>query len=116
MQVDIGASRLMIVNHYCLRHGNNYGTGRLFNWELQASNSGDEDGKWITLKKHVNDEKLPNEKFSTADWAVEETADSKVGYRFFRILSTGGNSFGGDRLYCSGIELYGELITTSHPC
>lgn len=111
MQVDIGACRLMTVNHYCLRHGNkDSSTHALRNWEFQASNTGgNADDDWVTLRCHSNDCSLTETPFSVADWVVEETQLSNVGYRYFRIFNYGVNSSADYRLFCSGIELFGSF-------
>lgn len=106
MKMDIGSHRRMRVNHYCLRHGGSGGADVLRIWELQASNTGSD---WICLKKHKYDQKLSKSSFSIADWAITETPQSSVGYRYFRIVQTGQNSGWNSILNCGGIELYGVL-------
>ena len=93
------------VNHYCLRHGWSNGGYRLRSWELQGS-EGDSAG-WVTLRKHTNDEVLANKGFATAGWAVE---GGKGSFSQFRVLMTGPNSSGYNRLACAGLELYGTLL------
>jgi hypothetical protein len=73
----------------------------LRNWQLQASNDGAE---WTTLRTHANDEALAKTAWSTASWAVE---GGKGAFAQFRVLQTGKNGFGNDRVMCTGIELYG---------
>lgn len=117
MMLDIGESRLMKVNHYCLRHGASGGDRALRNWLLQGSLSGGSlDKEWDTLKDHSNDNKLNlTIAYSTAHWPVDDS-ELNVGYRYFRILQTGKNWDFDDELVCSGIELYGQLKTKLSPC
>lgn len=122
MKVDIGQSRNMVVNHYCLRNGDNkYKSFILRNWLFQGSHTGgDKVHEWVTLKRHSADGSLMENKESgediTADWSIEETEVSVIGYRYFRILQNGLNWGGNHVLACSGIELYGVLFTEKHPC
>jgi hypothetical protein len=103
MSVDLGKGRSLVPNHYCLRHGRRNGAARLRSWRLEGSNDGE---LWETLKKHANDETLPELAYSVGDWAVARVTKA---YRHFRILMTGADSSGTNRLACAGIELYGEL-------
>jgi hypothetical protein len=93
------------VNHYCLRHGWSTGGDRLRSWELQGREGDSAD--WVALRKHTNDEALADEGFATAGWAVE---GGKGSFSQFRVLQTGPNSNGGNRLCCAGLELYGTLL------
>ncbi|GMH68188.1 hypothetical protein TrLO_g10133 [Triparma laevis f. longispina] len=68
MALALGGGVELEVSHYCLRHGNDYGGGRLRHWDLQASQDG---GTWTTLRSHSDDQALPDAAFSTAGWAVE---------------------------------------------
>ena len=64
---------------------------------------------WTTLRKHENDESLAARSWSVAHWPIDRS--SEVGYRYFRIKSTGPNAAGGNfRVACAGIELYGTLF------
>ncbi|GMH75555.1 hypothetical protein TL16_g06800 [Triparma laevis f. inornata] len=104
MALALGGGVELEVSHYCLRHGNDYGGGRLRHWDLQASQDG---GTWTTLRSHSDDQALPDAAFSTAGWAVE---GGKGAFSQFRIRQTGLNS--NDQyncLWCAGIELYGVL-------
>eukprot|EP00729_Bicosta_minor_P012102 gene12102-biopygen30066 len=105
MSVDLGAGRHLAPDYYCLRHGWNNGAYRLFHWRLEGSN---DDSTWTLLKTHANDQALPRQRYSTASWPIEATADG-ASYRYFRIFQTGKSSGGEDYLMCAGIELYGLL-------
>ena len=107
MAVDLGSTRQFSPTWYCLRNGDDVGYSALRNWVLQASQDGHD---WVSIKAHNDDDSLAERKFSEAAWAVEAQPDKA--WRHFRILQTGPSSGGshGDRaLFCSGIELYGEL-------
>ena len=101
--VDIGASRSLIIDHYCLRHGNPTGIGRLQHWQLEGSN---DNSQWAVLSVHDGDLSLPAVGFSVAAWPVPGIEEA---FRFFRVVQTGLNSQGGHYLYCAGLELYGLL-------
>jgi hypothetical protein len=82
MSVDLGIGRLLVVDHYALRHGHGDGYGLMRSWHLQGKNEG---GNWETLKVHEADQSLPKHQFGVAHWEVE----AATGYRHFRILQTG---------------------------
>eukprot|EP00729_Bicosta_minor_P012099 gene12099-biopygen30064 len=105
MSVDLGEGRHLAPDYYCLRHGFNVGAYRLLHWRLEGSN---DDSTWTLLKTHANDRALPNQKYSTASWPIEATADG-ASYRYFRIFQTGNNSYDEAGISCAGIELYGLL-------
>jgi hypothetical protein len=130
MSVDLGAGRLLAATHYVLRHGNNWGRGRLVQWRFEGSNDG---ASWTLLKAHTHSTSpFPEHAFSVAAWPVDPPpsppsaaaaaaaaaaaggaagaiAAGSYGFRHFRIIQTGMNSWGSDRLWCAGIELYGVL-------
>jgi len=110
MAVDIGATRTLQINHYCLRHGSmhdNYYVLR--HWELQGSNDG---LNWTVLRQHSNDTSMGTTAYCEGHWEVNSPA-SNTPYRHFRILQTGKNSSNNDELMCCGIELYGKLTISS---
>ena len=126
MGVDIGPTRLFRPTAYSLRHDAQSRRGVLRNWVFQGKASGRPEDSWVTISTHENDKSLAEEAASTALFRVHAldnkepgrdddgadaivSADNIRGFRFFRILQTGPNSTGKDRLYCSGVELYGEL-------
>ena len=110
MSVDLGVSRSLQVNHYCLRHGNSYDNGYVLrNWQLQACNDGE---NWVVLREHSNDTSMGTSAYCEGHWEVNSPA-SNTSYRHFRILQTGKNSNGNDHLVCCGMELYGKLTITS---
>ena len=106
MMVDLGFGRALQVDHYCLRHGNNYERYILRNWNLEGSNNNID---WTVLREHKDDRSLAEEAYSEGDWDVNSAASNSP-YRFFRILQTGPNSSGNHHLICCGIELYGMSI------
>ena len=105
VSIDLGEGRSLIVNYYCLRHGNGDGDCRLLSWDFEGSNDGSE---WTVLRVHKDDNSLPDEGFSVAAWEVEGVNQA---YRHFRIRQTGYNSsgYGYNNLGCAGIELWGRL-------
>lgn len=105
MGVDIGPKRRLIPNHYCLM--TDQCPRKLRTWELQAMVGG-ENGEWITLRKHEDDESLAEEPHSVAHWPL--TVQDETPYRYFRIVQTGPNSSNSHQLACGGIELYGSYI------
>ena len=116
MAVDIGATRRLQINHYCLRHGRSSYDNCcvLRHWELQGSNDG---LNWTVLRQHSNDTSMGTTAYCEGHWAVNSPA-SNTPYRHFRILQTGKNSgysYGNpnDYLMCCGIELYGKLTISS---
>ena len=110
MSVDLGVSRSLQVNHYCLRHGNpNDNSYVLRSWQLQACN---DDVNWVVLREHSNDTSMGTSAYCEGHWEVNSPA-SNTSYRHFRILQTGKNSSGNDNLNCCGMELYGKLTITS---
>lgn len=88
--------------HYTLRHGYNYGSFMLRNWNFEASIDGT---TWKVLKEHKDDVSLTATGFSTFTWPVE--ADDS--YSHFRITTTGPNANGSNQLMVGGFELYGHL-------
>lgn len=103
MQVDLGANRRVVVNHYCLRSDEQTNCCKLRNWRLEGSLDGT---AWTALRTHANDSGLAFTAFSTANWAVPGQTQ---GYRFFRIVQYGKCSSGCNNLLCAGIEFYGVL-------
>jgi hypothetical protein len=103
MSIDLGEERLLVPDHYCLRHGRGTSMFRLRNWRLEGSNDGT---SWVSLKEHVNDHSLPVQAYGVAEWPL----DGQEAYRYFRVLQTGLNSHGSHRMYCAGLELYGALF------
>jgi hypothetical protein len=106
MSVDLGEGRLLVVDHYCLRHGRATNMFRLRHWCLEGSLDG---SAWVTLKEHVDDDSLPPQSYSVSNWAVPGVQEA---LRYFRVLQIGLNSDGSNRMYCAGIELYGSLYST----
>ena len=110
MSVDLGVSRSLQVNHYCLRHGSSYDNGYVLrSWQLQACNDGE---NWVVLREHSNDTSMGTSAWCEGHWEVNSPA-SNTSYRHFRILQTGKDSSGIDYLMCCGMELYGKLTITS---
>ena len=120
MSLGFKEGTTMVVDHYCLRHGdgNHYGCTHLRSWRLEGSND-EEEWKlrfrgfglglgWKVLKEHTNDQSL-NSGYRVASWEVDRK-EQGAGFRFFRIIQTGKNSNGRHVLCCAGIELYGTLF------
>jgi hypothetical protein len=108
MSVDLGATRRLAVDHYCLRHDRVNGSYMLRNWRLEGSN---DNTAWVVLKTHTNDQALAGAGFSTAAWPV--APPTAGGFRHFRIIQFGNNSHNSsNNLLCGGIELYGTLSRT----
>ena len=104
MQVDLGAGRSLVPNHYCLRH-HTQSSNALRHWDLEGS---DDANSWTTLRTHSDDQALAATPMSVAAWPVEGATKA---FRYFRIRQTGKNSSDHDNLLCAGIELYGQLTT-----
>ena len=109
MKVDLGSTRTLVVDHYCLRHGYSDEHCVLRSWNLEGSN---DDVNWSILRQHNNDTSMATTAYSEGHWDVNSAASNSP-YRFFRIHSTGKDSYGYDYLRCSGIELYGKLRLTA---
>ena len=105
MKVVLPPGAWLDVNFYCLRHDAN-SHHVLRNWALQGSVDGN---SWFTLRHHFNDTAMKDEKFSVGAWSVEKSSSSQA-YAQFRIIQTGANSSGVERLMCAGMELYGTLV------
>ena len=105
MAVDL-LDRRLVPSHYALRSGNN-NFHKLRNWELQASNDGQD---WTTLRVHADDRSLSDQPMSVAAWPIDAGTIPGRSFRHFRILQTGKNSSGNNYLMCAGIELYGLLL------
>ena len=80
MSVDIGPTRKMIVNHYCLRSDGMGDYCPLRNWKLEGSS---DSTTWTTLRTHTNDTELAEEEYSVAHWEVN---GSQTAFRYFRII------------------------------
>ena len=109
MDVDIGAGRELHPSGYSLRHDEQGPRGVLRNWVLQGRCNGSIE--WEIISEHCNDTSLAATCGSEAYFPLSDVnalLDNK-GYRYFRILQTGKNSSGKNRLSCSGFELYGIL-------
>jgi len=120
--------------HYSLKHFVSSDAHALRNWNLQGSIDGKD---WQVLKEHKNDTNL-NGRGSTCTWIIDPEqpsssssdqtparpnqhahvitpsialASPKYWYRFFRIILTGPNSCSQYALACSGMELYGYVMS-----
>ena len=104
MAVDL--KRQLIPSHYCLRSDKHSGGNhKMRHWRLEGSNDG---SSWTTLREHSNDTALGDDAFSVAHWPLPDVATA---YRHFRIYQTGNNSSNNNTLICTGIELYGVLLS-----
>jgi hypothetical protein len=100
MSVDLGESRTLQPNYYCLRN-DKHGSHALRNWRLEGSHDG---CSWVALRTHESDNSLATTSMSTAAWPLEGVTQA---FRHFRILQTGKSAYNRDYLMCAGIELYG---------
>ena len=106
MMLDLGSTRTLQLNHYCLRNdGSSRGEFALRHWDLEGSN---DSYHWALVRAHNNDESMAATAFSEAHWEVDSEA-----YRYFRIRQIGANAAGYNNLMCSGIELYGRMHLTA---
>ena len=101
--VDLGVSRSLQLNHYCLRSDEHSDLLKIRNWRIEGSDDGK---KFTCLRKHDNDCTLGDTAMSEANWNVDEGDHY---YRYFRIFQFGNNSSESNYLMCAGIELYGGL-------
>ena len=109
MKVDLGSTRTLVVDRYCLRYGRNNVQYMLRSWNLEGSN---DDVNWSILRQHNNDTSMAETAYSEGHWDVNSAASNSP-YRFFRIVQTGKDARGYDNLMCSGMELYGKLRLTA---
>jgi hypothetical protein len=109
VRVDLGSLRRLRVAHYALRTeswgGGVVGNRDLRSWQLQGS--AHEDGPWVMLRRHENDDTLDRQKCPVASWPVENAG----AWRYLRVLQTGLNAHGNKQLSCSGVEFWGVLST-----
>ena len=109
MMLDLGSTRTLQLNHYCLRH-DAHGSHALRHWDLEGSN---DNASWIVLRSHKNDTSLAATAYSEAHWDVNSQT-SRTSFRYFRIKQTGKEASGTyDNLCCCGIELYGQMHLTA---
>eukprot|EP01083_Nonionella_stella_P110673 324051_1 len=88
---------------YTLKNGH-YGDYHLKAWNLEASNDGE---TWTCLKKHESDKSLKGE-YKSQTWTLNNINQF---YSLFRIVMTGTNGKNNWQLMCSGMELYGDLLS-----
>ena len=105
MSLDLGSTRCLQVQHYCLRYGYNHSNAVLRNWNLEGST---DNVNWVVLRQHTNDTTMETKAYSEGHWTVSNAASCEF-YRYFRIINTGVTSNQYHYLACSGIELYGTL-------
>ena len=92
---------------YGLRHGFSDSRYSLRHWRLEASHTGRSDGEWVVLREHGEDDgdESLNGGFASASWPTIPPQQPEF-FRFFRVITTGKNSDGSDRL-ASGFEVWG---------
>ena len=105
MSVDLGPTRRLQVQHYCLRDGSAFADYILRNCRFEGSNDG---FSWSLLRQHDNDASMGSVAFGEGHWEVSNSTT----YRYFRIYQIGRNSSYNYHLVCCGMELYGKLIVT----
>ena len=115
IKLDLGANRLLLADHYTIKHGGASKGNALRNWYIQAKaidHENEEEG-WITLRDHIDDQAITGEPDSTSTWQLDipdEISDASIGFRYFRIVQHGPNANKNNCLFCCGIELYGVLF------
>lgn len=97
-----GSGFKLCPNAYTIKHGYNFGSFMLKNWNLEGSMDGT---TWKLIKEHKEDMSLASKGYSTYTWPIDET-DS---FLYFRIVTTGVNQNGSNHLMLGGIEFYGTL-------
>jgi hypothetical protein len=112
MSVDLGADRIVVPTHYCLRNDvNSRAVAR--NWALEGKADG---GDWQEIKRHENDTTMATQKYAVGAWPVDAGGRA---FRHLRIRQHGKNACGshihGDRLACCGFEVYGRLLDAAPP-
>ena len=103
-KVDLSENHQLVCNYYTIRQDGSDCFIR--NWILQGTNSDDEES-WVNLRVHKKDKTLfqPSQ---YAGWSVFGK-HSRVPYRYFRIITTGPSTGGGNghKLEICNLELYG---------
>ena len=102
MALDLGEGTLLCPDGYDLRTDSDTNGSKLRTWHLQASNDGKD---WVSLRKHTDDKTLKNTPFSTAHWGLDPSTVKGRSFRRFRVLLTGPNAAGNNRIALCGIEL-----------
>jgi len=121
--VDLGANRSFVPSYYAFRYASQGNQCFPRNWILQAANQlgGDMTSptspNWVILSVHTNDQTL-NSPHQWGSWPIKEPSR---GFRYFRIIQTGPNSYSKPSLtgawkhvfVACGFELYGKLLGQS---
>ncbi|KAJ7363169.1 hypothetical protein OS493_011447 [Desmophyllum pertusum] len=117
--VDFGENYTLLLKDYTLRHGTTDGQFVLSNWRIEGKLDGplDSNDDWTMLKEHTNeiwdDSRSIPSPYMTKTWHIEDVNLVNRPFRYFRIVQLnksrkkGNISF--DRIYLSGMELYGDL-------
>jgi len=101
-QVELPEGIQLQPTHYCLRHGYSSGA-HLRNWKFLVSADGE---SWTQASTHTADESLKGP-YAVRTWQIPVHVEAA---RFFKVVTTGGNSINGTQLVCGGFELYGQVI------
>lgn len=127
--VDLGPNRKAIPNHYKLGYASPGSACCPRNWLLQGSNeltqsdpqyglqgedTPDKDPDWVTLAVHSNDNRM-SLAWAFHSWKIYSTE----GFRYFRVIQTGPNSFAASKddswsqvLVAGRFEIFGDLYET----
>ena len=109
--VDLGPHLTLCPDYYTLRHGFSYSDSIIADWEFQGSNNNE---TWTSLHGQV--EAPFGTGWATKSWAVS----SAESFRYFRIYQKGNYAYGlgqgpsgSPYLFIGGLELYGDVFSTS---
>lgn len=97
-----GSGFKLCPNAYSIKHGYNFGSFMLKNWNLEGSNDGT---TWKVIKEHKDDSSLASKGYATSTWQLECSEP----FLYFRVITTGLNHNGSNHLMLGGIEFYGTL-------
>eukprot|EP01116_Phalansterium_solitarium_P019104 TRINITY_DN5240_c0_g1_i4.p1 TRINITY_DN5240_c0_g1~~TRINITY_DN5240_c0_g1_i4.p1 ORF type:complete len:1029 (-),score=401.61 TRINITY_DN5240_c0_g1_i4:512-3598(-) len=130
---DLGDKHRLLPTMYRLRYGSSGSACCPRSWLLQASSTLTSrlddvtSPDWHTLRTHINDSSL-NSSHALAAWPIQLPDSVSTdpacasGFRLFRVVQTGRNSFPADSesgdewghaLVVCSLELFGELVTLS---
>jgi hypothetical protein len=91
----------VLVTAYTVRHWQSAGNA-LRSWHLEGSNDNSE---WEVIDSRTNDDSLAANSGATATFFISKP--TKRGYMYLRLIQTGPNSSGNNKLALSGLEFYG---------
>jgi len=122
IEIEIELMGLALVpSHYEIRNspGGETGSHVFSNWVLEASRDG---LNWYCLSVHQGEGSMKGavEPARVRGWTITPGEEGEVPYSKFRIVQTGDSYHvnpeeRGTNLGCSGIELYGVVMSIEHP-